>query len=258
MRKKGGKERVLTEDHPIIKKKIDRALKISVKEGAYASASNSLGKSYFAPFALAMGASSPQIGILHAFASIFPGISQLWASRNVGKKSNKKVVMHTALWSHVLLLGLIVCAFFFLRGTSNLVWVVIGLIGLLYLIEGPGNTFWFAWMGTLVPQKTRGKYFSKRQRVIQLVGLFSMLFAAIFLDMAKKLGSEVGQVVAYTLLAFGVLFILAFIFRMITLILLSKQYEPHLKIKKKQKTSLKDFIKSCPKTPFGKDRKSVV
>jgi MFS family permease len=45
---------------------------------------------------------------------------------------------------------------------------------------------------------------------------------------------------------------LAFIFRMITLGILARQYEPHLKIEKKQKGSLKDFIKSCPKTPFGK------
>ena len=112
MKKRGkGEEQVLAENHPIIKKKVDKALKLSIKEGAYASASNSLGKSYFAPFALAMGASSPQIGILHAFASIFPGISELWAARKGEKVSNKKITIHALLWSHVLLLGLIIFAF---------------------------------------------------------------------------------------------------------------------------------------------------
>ena len=64
-------------EHPIVKKKIDKSLKLSVREGALSSISGGFGLSYLSPFALAMNATSSQVGILHAVISLLPSLVQL-------------------------------------------------------------------------------------------------------------------------------------------------------------------------------------
>ena len=49
----------------------------------------------------------------------------------------------------------------------------------------------------------------------------------------KNLGSSLGNILGYTLLGFGIMFSMAAIIRFWSWILLTKQYEPRLKIRKK-------------------------
>ena len=46
-------------------------------------------------------------------------------------------------------------------------------------IAGPA---WFSWMGDLVPKEKRGKYFGKRNRILQAVTIITMLTAGFLLD----------------------------------------------------------------------------
>ena len=67
-----------------------------------------------------------------------------------------------------------------------MVWVLILLVGLHYTFSGISYPAWFSWMGSLVPKENRGKYFSKRNRIIGLAGMISMIAGAIALDKAKS------------------------------------------------------------------------
>lgn len=241
------------EKHPIIKKKIKQSLDLSIKEGSYASVSSALGVSYFSPFALALGANSSQIGILSAFTNLLPGISQLIQSKKQYKKkiSNKKILIQNAFLSYFLMFFLIALGVFYILGYNFVVWGTILILGLFYYFFGIMDSSWFILMGTLVPENKRGTYFSKRNRTIQFFGMIAMIVSAYLLDISTKHGSIIGQVTTYTIFCFCFLFFMSFLFRLKSIQLLKKQYEPRIRIKKKEKRSLKNFLKEIKKTPFG-------
>lgn len=241
------------EKHPIIKKRIKQSLDLSIKEGSYASVSSALGVSYFSPFALAIGASPSQIGILSAFANLFPGISQLIQSKKQYKKkiSNKKALIQNAFLSYFLMLFLIALGIFYVLGYSFVVWGTIIVVGLFYYFFGIMDSSWFVLMGTLVPENQRGKYFSKRNRKLQFFGMIAMIISAYLLDISTKYGSIVGQVTTYTVFCFCFLFFMSFLFRLKSIQLLKKQYEPRIKIKKKERRSFRRFLKEIRRTHFG-------
>lgn len=106
-------------------------------------------------------------------------------------------------------------------------------------------------MGTLVPENKRGTYFSKRNRRLQFFGMIAMIVSSYLLDLSTKYGSTIGQITTYTIFCFCFLFFMSFLFRLRTINLLKKQYEPKIKIRKKEKRSIKGFLKEIKRTPFG-------
>ena len=77
-------------EHPIIQKKINESLELSVREGSMASVSSSLGLSYLSPFALLLNATAAQMGVLFAIIGLLPSVVQLKASILLKKFSRKK------------------------------------------------------------------------------------------------------------------------------------------------------------------------
>jgi MFS family permease len=247
------KKRVkVDEKHPEVKEKIDKSLKLSIHEGAYASVSMGFGQSYFPAFALAMNASSGQIGILQAIVSLFPSLSQLRGSRLIEKHSRRKIVMFNVMGALLMFIPLILSAYLFYRGFPGIIWITIFFAGLYYMFSGFAQPAWFSWMGSLVPGKIRGKYFSKRNRVVNFFSVITMILGALILDLSKKAGSYNGNVMGYTLFAFGFLFFLAMFFRVLSWNLFRRQYEPKIKVSEKDYFSLWQFLKKAPKTPFGR------
>ena len=100
----------ITNEHPIISKKINKSLNLSIKEGAIASASNSFGLSYFSPFALAMNATATQIGILDAVINFAQGLVQLSGPKVIEKFRRKKVVLFAGILEALLLIPIILTA----------------------------------------------------------------------------------------------------------------------------------------------------
>jgi len=243
---------VVKVSHPIIQKKIDKSLKSSIKEGSLASISTSFGLSYFAPFALALSATTVQMGILHAIISLLPGIAQLKASTLIGKFSRKKIIL-TALMIRILLfLPIILTGILFYFGVPHTTWILIGLVGLFYVTGAIVHPAWFSWMGSLVPTKKRGSYFSERNRIAGFFGIIAMVAGALILDGMKDIGIHYGNALGFTLFGFGILFSLAATSRIWSWRLLKGQYEPRLKIKKKDYFTFGQFLKKSPSTPFGR------
>lgn len=249
MRKKGSIVRV---DHPIVQKKINESLKYSIHEGSLASISSSFGLSYLSPFALALNATTVQMGILYAIISLLPGIAQLKASTLIKKFSRKKIVLSGVMIKILLWVPIILTGLLFYLGSPHMVWVLIGLIGLFYALAAIVHPVWFSWMGSLVPEKRRGKYFSKRNLAAGFFGIIAMIIGALILDGAKDIGKYYGNILGFTLLGFGILFSLAAIIRLWSWRILKKQYEPQIKIRKKDYFTFKQFLQKCSSTPFGR------
>jgi MFS family permease len=241
-----------TIEHPIVQKKIDASLKSSIKEGSLASVSGGFGLSYFAPFALAMNATSSQVGILHAIINLVPSVVQLYAANLLKKFSRKKILLTTIGIQLLLWIPLILTGILFYLGVPYMVWTFIGLIGIFYAFGAIAHPAWFSWMGSLVPEEKRGKYFARRNRIAGFFGLVTMIVGAVLLDIAKKTGSMNGDILGYTLLGFGLLFVLAASARIWSWTLLARHYEPRLIVRRKDGFSFWQFLKMAPSTPFGR------
>lgn len=243
---------VVRVDHPIVQKKIEDSLKLSLREGAVASVPLGIGKSYLSPFALALNATSSQVGILHAVINLLPSLVQLKASELIGKFSRKKISLWCIMAQALLWIPIILTGILFYIGVPYMIWVLIALAGFLYAFNAINNPVRFSWMGSLVPEEKRGKYFARRNRIIEFFGLITMVIGAIILDSVKGVGVSAGNVLGYTLLGFGILFALAMSTRLWSWALLKRQYEPRLKIRKKDGFSFWQFLKMAPSTPFGR------
>jgi len=246
-------ERKVSAEHPIVAKKINKGLKLSklsIKDGSFASVYNGLGASYATPFALALNATASQVGILHAVINLLPDLVRLKSPGLIGKFSRKKLVLVSASIRALLLLPIILTGYLFYIGFAHMVWVLIGLFGLVHALSAISHPAWFSWMGSLVPENERGAYFSRRNRITGFFGIVTMIAGAVLLDFSKNLGISNGDVLGYTLVGFGILFSLALLSRFFSLLFLSRIYEPHLIVRKKDRFSFSEFLKSAPKNPF--------
>ena len=239
-------------EHPIVARKIDESLDLSVREGSLASVSTGFGLSYFSPFALAMNATSAQVGILYAITSLLPSIVQLRTSNLLRRFSRKKLVLRGLLGKILLWIPILVSGLLFYLGVPHMVWAFIGLVGLFYALTAISHPAWFSWMGSLVPEERRGKYFSRRNRAAGFFGVLTMIIGAIILDMSKGIGVYFGDVVGFTLLGFGILFVFSALVRIWSMVLLKRQYEPRIKIRERDYFSCWQFLRKCVETPFGR------
>jgi len=239
-------------DHPIVQKKIDRSLKLSVNEGAAASVSTAFGTSYFSAFALLLNASAAQVGLLHAIVNLLPSLMQMTTANLIERYSRKMVVLKMIFWRIVLWGFIIGIGVLFYYGVPFMSWAFILLAGLAYGFTAVADPLWFSWMGSLVPEAIRGKYFSKRNRVIGVFNVVTLIIGAVILDYSKSLGVVYGDVVGLTLLGFGILFSIAAIARIVSWFMLKAQYEPKIKVRKKDYFGFRNFWDNLWTMPFGR------
>jgi MFS family permease len=122
------------------------------------------------------------------------------------------------------------------------IWLLILFYSLLMLFGGIAYPPWFSWMGDIVHPEKKGAYFSRRNVITQSFGLAALVAVPFFLDYYKTHG--------LALLAFAILFAIAFAFRFVSYILFHKQYAPQFKAKKRDRFSFFSFLKRYDN--FGK------
>lgn len=218
----------------------------SIKEGIFAKSSFAIGNSFISPFAIAINASNSLVAMLSSFAGILGPLSQIFGSKLMKKNSRKKIVVksffiQSLLWIPFILLGIL-----FSLGIleNSLGFILLLFFSLLTIFSNISHPAWFSWIGDVVDEKKRGKWFSKRNLITGFISLILTIFASFLLDYLKNK--------AMPILGFLILFLFAMIFKLIAWKNFKKQYEPKLKLKKQDFFSFKDFLKNLPKTNFGK------
>jgi MFS family permease/SepF-like predicted cell division protein (DUF552 family) len=157
------------------KRNLSRDLNNSIAEGAFTNSSASIVSSYSIPFALAMGASNAQIGILNSVQSLGSMLSQFPGARLTRSMTRKKLWTLSAATSRLLLVPLIFIGIFFANSLG--VWLLVATIGLYSFFSSMRTPAWSSLMGDLVPPEKRGKYFGKRNMVIGTAGMVATLAA---------------------------------------------------------------------------------
>ncbi|MFC1682573.1 hypothetical protein ACFL0X_03065, partial [Nanoarchaeota archaeon] len=155
----------------------------SIKEGIFASARSSFGERYVAPFAIAINASNSMVAMLSSITGLLGPLSQTFGSKLIEKYSRKKIVLRSVFIESLMWLPFILVAILFYKGlVVNLLPLILLLsFSFLTIISNIGHPAWFSWMGDIVSEKYRGRWFSKRNLLISFVSIVLAVSAAFFI-----------------------------------------------------------------------------
>jgi len=222
------------------KNSIRQTLKNSILDGACFSAMLGLTQSYVAPFALALRATTAQIGLLSSIPGLTMALSQFAVPRLTERASSRKrfilpvVLMHALIWIPILLIPYIF--------PGNKMWWLIGFMTLSTVFSSLANPAWGSMMADLVPENKRGKYFSLRGRICDFVMLI-VSFAA---------GGILQWSTGNPFLGFSVIFGGAVLARLASWYFISRMHEPSLTNTVKKHISLLSVIKKTRSSNLGR------
>lgn len=221
------------------------ARSLSVKEGATYSVMDGFGLRAITPFALQIGASNAQIGLLTSIPAIIGNVSQLWTAKAMERASRKRLVawgvfLQALMWLPILGLGVLHFVFEvrdFLPTTFIVLYTLLALFG---AFVGP---VWMSWMSDLVTSNG-GSYFGRRNRICGIVALLSMLLGGLLLDTFKTAG--------HILIGFAVLFGVSFLARSFGAYLFTRKYEPQFQHTDDYYFSFRQFVAQMRHNNFGR------
>ena len=225
----------------IEKKKIERSLDSSIKDGVGYSAMVGFGENYFSSFAVTLKASVGEIAFLSAFSMLLGNAFQmLWSHIADRLRTRKKVIVVSCIVQSLTFLPIMFTPIIFSHKP------VIGLIVFVALYQIFGHAVapaWNSWMGELVPENSRGSYFGRRSRIIGIATFLSFMAGGIILENFSGDRSIIG---------FIIIFSIALIARFFSVFHLSRMHEPIYKPYPEGKLSLKEFLRRLPYSHFGK------
>ena len=233
-------------DSKKIKELKHQTRRLSIKEGMLYSSEQSFGNYFLKPFAIAIETSSSLVAFLSSINGLLGYWAQIFASRLIEKYPRKKILATKIFYESLMWLLLVFTAYLYKKDIiANLLPIIIlAWYGIFSIITNIGYPAWFSWMGDVVDSKFRGRWFSKRTLLMSFVAFTLAIAASFFLDYFKKIN--------LTMEGFMILFTLAFIVRMSCVPIIKRQYEPKIKIKKKSYFTFWDFLRTAPKTNFGR------
>jgi len=218
-----------------------KSLDHSVSDGVAWSVMAGAGDEYLSPYAIHLGASNLEIGLLSSLPGLVASLAQLKTPALVEKSGNRKRIIVTNVFLHALMWAPIVLIPLVFRSFLGLILIIFTSIKAFFGgLPGPA---WASLMGDLVPAQERGKYFGFRNKIVLATFLLASLSAGFFLNIFTK------ETLVY---GFITLFLIAMLFRFISLYYLNKMYEPKLKIDKKRDFTFFDFLKNAYKNNFGR------
>jgi len=223
-----------------------RARRISIKEGIFAIVKSAFGDYYLSPFAIAINASNSLVAMLSSFSGLLGPISQMFSSRLIEKYPRKKIVTKFVFFDALMFLSFITIAILFYFGILKeiLTFLFLFLFCIYVIILNISGPAWFSWMGDIVDEKYRGRWFAKRNLITGFTLVVLTISAAIFLDYFTKKD--------WLMQGFIILFFIALCGRLNSWRLFKKQYEPKIKLKKGYYFSFSEFLLKATKNNFGK------
>ncbi len=163
-----------------IDRKIRNSLRFSLLDGASFSVMLGSAESYFQAFAIFLKGTVYQVGIVYTIPVFLASILQLYAGALLRWfKSRKNLTVLAGALRSLLFVPLILVYYL---GAAR-VWVLLGIICLYFALNYLPIPAWTSWMRDLVDEHRRGAYFSRRNRVSNLIALLSIIVAGIILEL---------------------------------------------------------------------------
>lgn len=172
-----------------VTKRVRKAMKLNTVEGAFAVAAENLAAPYLGLFALGLGATPSQIGMLTAFPNLIGNLLQipagLWSERMKDKRILPIVGGYLArsTWA---LLAIVP----FLVPPQYRVGVVILLATFRILAANIGVPAWTALQAELIPRAIRGRYYANRNIVCNISAVAVTVLATVLLTLRFPLNFQ--------------------------------------------------------------------
>ncbi|HLD55120.1 MAG TPA: MFS transporter [Candidatus Nanoarchaeia archaeon] len=223
-----------------------KARDLSIKESIYAWGRDSFGDKFVAPFAIAINSTNSMVALLSAVTGLLGPLFQLFGSRLPEQYPRKKIILKTVFYESLMWLPFIAIAilFYFNIIPEMLPYLLLFSFSLVTIFLHLGHPAWFSWMGDIINEKDRGRWFAKRSLIGGFVSIILTILASVFLDYFKTKG--------WIMFGFMTLFFLAFIARYSCYKIYKIQYEPKIKLKEGYYFSFWSFVINAPQTNFGK------
>lgn len=199
-----------------------------------------LTQNYTIPYAIAMNTSTAQVGFLTGIPYLSMVLTQLFSPILVEKVGSRKtfilivVFLHSLIWLPVLFIP-------YLFATHKIWWLIIFLtLGTAF--DGLSNAPWNSMMADLVPKEVRGRFFSSRNRVVNLtIMIFSFIAGGILQVFSKN---------QFT--GFSIIFAGAVVSRLMSVYFLSQMVEPPVAISKRKQSGIFELGLTLRRTNIGK------
>lgn len=158
-------------------------LEHSQKEAVASSTMTSTCENFMNAFALHLGASNLQMGLLTGMPQLLGSFMQLISVWLGSYLARKRIVLFAALLQTLLMFALAILSALRKPGMAE------SLIMLVMIYHAASNLIqpqWRAWMGSLVPQKQRGSFFASRSRLTIATSLFMFLLGGMLLSLSDR------------------------------------------------------------------------
>jgi MFS family permease len=219
---------------------VKKSLRLAVLDGGAYAAMMGLTQNYITPYALALQASTLQIGLLSSVPGFVTAFSQLAAPDLVERAGSRKRMMLSAVFTHaVMWLPLFLLPYLF---RSAGVWWLIALFTVCSVADALSNPAWGSIMADLVPEDLRGRYFSFRGRIAGLITLVCSLIAGGVLQVFS------GNVFP----GFAIIFGGATVFRLLSFSFLSRMHEPPVVRERENAPSVKQIVRNLGASNLGR------
>lgn len=174
------------------RKKIDvrESLRTSFKDGVFASVMTGVTDNYIIPFALLLGATVQQVGLVGGLPSLLGSVSQLFATHAVHLIGGRlKLLVRAVSVQASILLAI---AFLALLHVSYRVEALLFLLALFFASGAMAGPAWGSLMTDYVPQRKRGSYFGWRNRMLGFVNVASMIAVGFLLYWTREVFHSAG------------------------------------------------------------------
>ncbi len=222
------------------RKRIEKSLRASKRDGAAFAAMEGSGTSYISAFAVALNATKLEMGLLMGIPQFFAAFAQLWASGILDYFPNrKKIISRAVLLQALTWLPILAIPFLF---SSNGALLLIVFYTVFLAFGSASSPMWQSLMGDLVDEKKRGSFFGSRNALSGMIALIATLSAGQVLNAFDGTGQFTG---------FALVFSAALCFRLVSRHFLGKMHEPPYIPKPSPGFSFQSFVMHLNATNFG-------
>ena len=160
----------------------------SIKDGIFSTIKDSIAGNFISPFAIALNSSNSMIAMLSSIPGLLGPISQWQSADLIEKYPRKKIVLTAVLFEILSWIPIIAIAllYYFQILTGILPLMTLIFFSLYVICANASAPAWFSWIGDLVDEEHRGRWFAKRTFILGTVSLISAILCAVLLDFLKK------------------------------------------------------------------------
>lgn len=216
--------------------------RLSVIEGCVWSVMSGFGEMFVSPFAIFLGAGHRAIGLLGSMPSIVGAVAQAVGAAATDRLGRRRALIVPLVAAQGLMFLPLFWAPFLWRGAA--VPAVLICAALATFCGSAAAPAWLSLMGDVVPAATRGDYFARRNRLVQLFVFVAHLAAGGLLFVLQ----QAGRVWA----GFALLFTVACLARLLSARMLAAHHDPPYRPPREAYFSFWDFLRRLPRSNFAR------